>query len=185
MAPKQGKISTLKVAKKRLNEQERVDALQDASKRWRAIKLPHDGREIRLRDWWDFQGQCALFRWDVGDWNKGDEQACLLKLLPDAWVKQVTKEEAKRAKNNHNVKKMLNKEHHTRVVNWTKADVARDLKRQSLRNTLLFTVSGDTEEAAISRLDKCEVGCQTVRLRASRREQAARTCWSRSQRKCV
>ena len=67
VAAKQGKIRTLKVAKKRLNEQERVDALQDAAKRWRAVKLQHDGRKIRLRDWLDFRGQCALFCWNVED----------------------------------------------------------------------------------------------------------------------
>ena len=47
-------ITTLKEAKKWLTEQERVDAPQVAAKRWRAIKLRHDGREIRLRDWRDF-----------------------------------------------------------------------------------------------------------------------------------
>ena len=51
MATKEGKIKTLKEAKKWLNEQERVDAPQVAAKRWRAIKLQHDGRVIHLRDW--------------------------------------------------------------------------------------------------------------------------------------
>ena len=55
---------------------------------------------------------------------------------------------------------MLNKEHHKKVVNWTKANVARDFKMQSLRNALLITVSGDREKAAMWRLDKCEVGRQ-------------------------
>ena len=48
MATKEGKIKTLKKAKKWLNEQERVDALQVAAKRWKAIQPQHDGREIRL-----------------------------------------------------------------------------------------------------------------------------------------
>ena len=51
VATKGEKIKTLKEAKKWLNEQERVDFPQVAAKRWRAIKLRHDGREIRLRDW--------------------------------------------------------------------------------------------------------------------------------------
>ena len=50
VATKEGKIKTLKEAKKWLNEQEQVDAPQVAAKRWRAIKLQHDGRDIRLRD---------------------------------------------------------------------------------------------------------------------------------------
>ena len=54
VAPKEGKMKTLKEAKKWLNEQERVDAPQVAAKRWKSIKLQHDGREIRLRDWRDF-----------------------------------------------------------------------------------------------------------------------------------
>ena len=54
VATKEGKIKTLKEAKKWLNEQERVDAPQVAAKRWKSIKLQHDGREIRLRDWRDF-----------------------------------------------------------------------------------------------------------------------------------
>ena len=50
VATKEGKINTLKEAKKWLNEQERVDAPQVATKRWKAIKLQHDGRKIRLGD---------------------------------------------------------------------------------------------------------------------------------------
>ena len=97
VATKEGKIKTLKEAKKWLNDQERVDALQLAAKRWKAIKLQHDGPEIRLRDWRDFRGQYTLFRRNVEDWNEGDEQARLLSMLPEAWIQRVTKEEAKRA----------------------------------------------------------------------------------------
>ena len=98
MATKEGKIKTLKEAKKWLREQEPVDAPQVAAKRWKAIKLQHDGREIRLRDWRDFWGQYTLFRRNMEDWNEGDEQGRLLSMLPEAWIKRVTNEEAKRAK---------------------------------------------------------------------------------------
>ena len=84
VATKEGKIKTLKEAKKWLNEQERVDAPQVA------IKLQHDGREIRLRDWRDFRGQYILFRRNVEEWNEGDEQARLLSMLPEAWIKRVS-----------------------------------------------------------------------------------------------
>ena len=107
VATKEGKIKTLKDAKKWLNEQERVDAPQVAAKRCKSIKLEHDGREIRLRDWRDFRGKYTLFRRNVEDWNEGDEQARLLSMLPEAWIKRVTKEESKRAKSNHTVKMML------------------------------------------------------------------------------
>ena len=120
VATKEGKIKTLKEAKKWLNEQERVDAPQVAAKRWKSIKLQHDGREIRLRDWRDFRGEYTLFRHNVEDWNEGDEQARLLSMLPEAWIKRVTKEEAKRAKSNRTVKMMLPKEYHTNVVAWTR-----------------------------------------------------------------
>ena len=116
VATKEGKIKTLKEAKKWLNGQERVDGLQVAAKGWRAIKLQHDGREIRLRDWRDFRGQYTLLRRNVEDWNEGDEQARLLSMLPGAWIKRVTKEEAKRAKFNHTFKMMLPKEYHPKVV---------------------------------------------------------------------
>ena len=96
------------------------------------------------------------------DWNDDDEPSYLLNLLPDAWVKRVTKEEAKQAKSNHTMKMMLDKEHHKKVVNWTRAKVARDFKRQSLRNALLITVSGDREKAPIWRLDESEVGGQMI-----------------------
>ena len=166
VATKEGKIKTLKEAKKWLNEQERVDAPQVAAKRWKAIKLQHDGREIRLRDWRDFRGQYTLFRRNVEDWNEGDEQARLLSMLPEAWIKRVTKEEAKRAKSNHTVKMMLPKEYHTNVVAWTRKNVTRDVKRHSLRNSLLITVMGDREKTAMWRLDECDVGGQTIRLQA-------------------
>ena len=69
VATKEGRIKTLKEAKKWLNEQKRLDAPQVAARRWRAIKLQHNGREIRLRDWRDFRGQYTLFRCNVEDWN--------------------------------------------------------------------------------------------------------------------
>ena len=166
VATKEGKIKTLKEAKKWLNEQERVDAPQVAAKRWKSIKLQHDGREIRLRDWRDFRGQYTLFRRNVEDWNEGDEQARLLSMLPEAWIKRVTKEEAKRAKSNHTVKMMLPKEYHTNVVAWTRKNVARNVKRYSLRNALLITVSGDREKTAMWLLDECDVSGQTICLQA-------------------
>ena len=166
VATKEGKIKTLKEAKKWLNEQERVDAPQVAAKRWKAIKLEHDGRGIGLRNWRDFRGQYTLFRRNVEDWNEGDEQACLLSMLPEAWIKRVTKEEAKRAKSNHTVKMMLPKEYHRNVVAWTRKNVAQDVKQHSLRNALLITVSGDREKTAMWRLDECDVSGQTIRLQA-------------------
>ena len=137
-----------------------------AAKRWKAIKLQHDGREIRLRDERDFRGQYTLFRRNVEDWNEGDEQARLLSMLPEAWIKRVTKEEAKRAKSNNTVKMMLPKEYHTNVVAWTRKNVARDVKRHSLWNALLITVTGDREKTAMWRLDECDVSGQTIRLQA-------------------
>ena len=116
VANKEGKIKTLKEAKKWLNEQERVDAPQVAAKRWKAIKLQHDGQEIRLRVSRDFWGQYTLFRPNVEDWNEGDEQACLLSMLPEAWINRVTKEEAKRAKSNHTVKMMLRRRRRSPVA---------------------------------------------------------------------
>ena len=164
VATKEGKIKTLKEAKNWLNEQERVDAPQVAAKRWKAIRLEHDGREIRLRNWRDFRGQYTLFRRNVEDWNEGDEQARLLSMLPEAWIKRVTKEEAKRAKSNHTLKMMLAREYHTNVVAWKRKNVARDVKRHSLRNALLITVTGDREKTAMWRLDECELSGQTIRL---------------------
>ena len=166
VATKEGKIKTLKEAKKWLNEQERPDASQVAAKRCKSIKLQHDGREIRLRDRRDFRGQYTLFRRNVEDWNEGDEQACLLSMLPEAWINRVTKEEAKRAKSNHRVKMMLFKEYHTNVVARTRKNVARDVKRHSLRNALLITVTGDREKTAMWRLDECDVSGQIIRLQA-------------------
>ena len=143
-----------------------MDAPQVAAKRWKSIKLQHDGREIRLRDWRDFRGQYTLFRRNVEDWNEGDEQARLLSMLPEELINRVTKEEAKRAKSNHTVKMMLPKEYHTKVVAWTRKNVARNVKRHSLRNALLITVSGDREKTAMWRLDECDVSGHTIRLQA-------------------
>ena len=54
VSTKEWKIKTLKKAKKWLNEQERPDTPQVAAKRWKSIKLQHDGWEIRPGDWRDF-----------------------------------------------------------------------------------------------------------------------------------
>ena len=83
------------------------------------------------------------------DWNEGDEQARLLSMLPEALIKRVTKEESKRAKSNHTVKMMLPKEYHTNVVAWTRKNVARDVKRHSLR-----TLSSSPSRA-IARRPRC------------------------------
>ena len=61
---------------------------------------------------------------------------------------------------------MLPKEYHTSVVAWTRKSVARDVKRHSLQNALLITVSGDREKTAMWRLDECDVGGQTIRPQA-------------------
>ena len=115
VAAKKGNRRTLKEAKKLLKEQEWVDALQVAAKRWRAIKVQHDGADIRLRDWRDFRGQYVLLPQNLEDWNKGDEQSRLLNLLPDARLKRVRKKKVKRAKSNHPVKMMLDKDEYR---NW-------------------------------------------------------------------
>ena len=143
-----------------------MDAPQVAAKRWRAIKLQHDGQEIRLRDWRDFRGQYTLFRRNAEDWNEGDEQARLLSMLPEAWIKRVTKEEAKRANFNHTFKMMLPKDFHPNVLAWTKKHVARDVKRRKLWNALIITVTGDREKTAMLRPDECDVGGQTLCLHA-------------------
>ena len=156
VATKEGRIKTLKEAKKWLNGQERVDAPQVAAKRWKSIKLQHDGREIRLRDWRDFRGHYTLLRRNVEDWNEGDEQARLLSMLPEAWIKRVTKEESKRAKSNQTVKMMLPKEYHTNVVAWTRKNVARDVKRHSLRNALPITVH-DLHQSLVELLERPEI----------------------------
>ena len=87
-------------------------------------------------------------------------------MLPEAWIRRVTKKETKRAKSNHTVKMMRPKEFHTNLVAWTKKNVARDVKRHSLRNALLITVTGDREKTAMWRFDECDVSGQTIRLQA-------------------
>ena len=82
------------------------------------------------------------------------------------WIKRVTKEEAKRSKSHHTVKMLLQKQLHKRVINWITRNMARYFKKQSLRNTLLITVSGDREKAVIWGLDKSKVGGQTIRPQA-------------------
>ena len=42
----------------------------------------------------------------------------------------------------------------------------RDVKRHSLRNALLITLTGDREKTAMWRLDDCDVGGQTICLQA-------------------
>ena len=61
---------------------------------------------------------------------------------------------------------MLPKEYHTNVVSWTKRHVARNVKRHSLRNALLITVTGNHKKTAMWRLDESELGGQPIRLQA-------------------
>ena len=55
-----GKIKGYKHAKKWLEREERVDALEQASKLWKAVTLVHNGNEIFLYDWRDFQREYYL-----------------------------------------------------------------------------------------------------------------------------
>ena len=87
-------------------------------------------------------------------------------MLPEAWIKRVTKEEPEKAKFNHTFKMMLPKEYHPKVLAWTNRNVARDVKRRELRRALLITVRGDCERTALLRLDECDVGGHTLRLQA-------------------
>ena len=41
----------------------------------------------------NFREQYVQSRWNVEDWNEGDEQSCLLNRVPEASVQQVTEEE--------------------------------------------------------------------------------------------
>ena len=100
------------------------------------------------------------------DWNEADEQARLLSMLPESWIRRVTKEEAKRAKLNHTFKMMLPKEYHPKVLAWANKHVAQDVKQRKLRNALLITVTGNREKTAILRLDECNVGGHTLCLQA-------------------
>ena len=50
------------------------------------------------------------------------------------------------------------------MVAWTKCLVVPDVKRHSLRNALLVTVTGDREKTAMWRLDECELGGQPICL---------------------
>ena len=141
-------------AKKWLSSQEGLDAPQITAKRWRAIQLQHDGKNIHQREWRHFRGQYALFRRKVEDCKEGHWPSCLLNLLLAAWVKRVTKEEAIKAKGNHSVKMMLNKEHHRKVVPAVPAE-----------RPPHYCVR-ESREGRILRLEECEVGSQAIRLQA-------------------
>ena len=52
------------------------------------------------------------------------------------------------------------------MMAWTRKNVTQDVKRHSLRNALLITVTGDREKTAMWRLDECDVGGQTICLQA-------------------
>ena len=60
VAAREGKIKTFEEAKKRVKEEQRVDAPQVAAKRRRAINLQHDGKKIR---------------WGIGG-TSGDSTSC-------------------------------------------------------------------------------------------------------------
>ena len=67
MAAKEGDDYNPNRGQEVAQKQERVEAPQVAAKGWRAIKLQHDGQEIRLPDWRDLRGQYVLLRRSVED----------------------------------------------------------------------------------------------------------------------
>ena len=142
-----------------------MDAPQVAAKRWKSIKLEHDGREIRLREVAGLpEGNTPS---SAATWRIGTRVTSRLACSP-CCRKHGSRGSPRRNPRgpsaNHTVKMMLPKEYHTNVVSWAKKNVARDVKRHSLRNALLITVSGDREKTAIWRLDDCELSGQTIRL---------------------
>ena len=137
-------------------------ALQVAAENWRAIKLQHDGKDIRLREWREFLGQDVLYLRNVEDSNQGDKQPCMVNRLPESRIKPVSKEEAKGTKSYHTVTMMISKVLRKRVINWSTKNVARHVKEHSLQNALLLTVRGHRQNPAVWKLDQDELRCGRV-----------------------
>ena len=84
-----GKIKVYKQAKKWLGRGERVRAPEQASKLWKAVTLEHNGNDIFLYDWRDFQREDNLERSKLEHWNENDECFRIMNLFPSSWQERI------------------------------------------------------------------------------------------------
>ena len=94
----EGKINGYKQAKKWLEREESVEAPEQASMLWKAVTLVHNGNDIFLYDWWDFQREYYLEGSKVEASNENDEFRCIMNLFPSLWRKRIVKKHDKWAK---------------------------------------------------------------------------------------
>ena len=87
-----GKIKGYKQGKKWLEWEERVDAPEQASKLSKAVTLVHNGNDIFLYDWRDFQREYYLEHSKIEDWNENDECRLIMNVFPSSWRKRIVKE---------------------------------------------------------------------------------------------
>ena len=142
-----GKIKGYKQAKKWLEREERVDAPEQASKLWKAVTLVHNGNDILLYDWRDFQREYYLQRSKVEDWNEKYECRHIMNLFPSSWRERIVKEEHKRAKNLYTAKMMVPSTTHRKIKEWVRKKVTADAVFQSLSRRLTPNVSGTSFSA--------------------------------------
>ena len=163
VATKEGKIKTLKDAKKWLNEQERVDAPQVAAKRWKSIKLSMmDGRSA-YESGETSEGSTPS---SAATWRIGTRVTSRLACSP-CYRKHGSRGSPRR--NPRGPVQPHGQDDAPQGVSYERGELGEEergpgCQRHSLRNALLITVSGDREKTAIWRLDDCELSGQTIRL---------------------
>ena len=140
-----GKIKGYKQAKKWLEREERVDAPEQVSKLWKAVTLVHNGNDIFLYDWRDYQREYYLERSKVEDWYENDECRRIMNLFPSSWRKRIVKEEHKRAKNLYTAKMMVPSTTQRKIKEWVRKRVTANAVFPSLQNALLVRVDTERE----------------------------------------
>ena len=154
---REGLIHTEQACLQWLEDEERVDALNQKLEDLWSIPLQLDRGELRVREWNRYLRKYRRSLKLVEDWNESTEIRHLLKdVLPGHWKRRVEDEEKKRAKKRVAVRIMVTEDTHAGIMEFFRRNLGEPNRMLGLKNAEYVEVFGDTMGQRLLRLNNVE-----------------------------
>ena len=154
---REGLIRTEQACLQWLEEEERVDALNQKLEDLWSIPLQLDRGELRVREWNRYLRKYRRSLKLVEDWNESSEIRHLLKeVLPGHWKRRVEDEEKKRAKKRVAVRIMAAEDTHAGIMEFFRRNLGEPNRMLGLKNAVYVEVFGDSMGQRLLRLNNVE-----------------------------
>ena len=154
---REGLIRTEQACLQWLEDEERVDALNQKLEDLWSIPLPLDRGELRVREWNRYLRKYRRCLKLVEDWNEASEICHLLKdVLPGNWKRRVEDEEKKRAKKRVAVRIMAAEDTHAGIMEFFRRNLGEPNRMLGLKNAVYVEVFGDSMGQRLLRLNNVE-----------------------------